>query len=225
MPTVTLRRRTLVLALAVTAITGMGARGLVATPQTRPGTTVVTAARPPGPRSTTSGLPTGFARNEPGAIAAATSYVRQGQHLFDLPTADRTAALQAIASLDGANGYVTQVTAELAELDGIEARGQGHLTWDVSVLATRVDAYNAQRARVSIWRVGVLSVTGLIAPLAEWTTVDDELVWERGDWKVWAETQTPGPTPAGQPDARPSTPTQLHTALAGYTRYPGLDPL
>ncbi len=225
MATVTLRTRTLVLALAATAITGMGARGLIASPQTPPRTTVASAAKTSGPRSTTSGMPTGFARNEPGAIAAATSYVRQGQHLLDLPTADRTPALQVIASLDGANGYVAQVTAELAELDGIEARGQGHLTWDVSVLATRVDAYNAQRARISIWRVGVLSVTGLVAPLAEWTTVDDELVWERGDWKVWAETQTPGPTPAGQPDARPSTPTQLHSALAGYTRYPGLDPL
>ncbi|HEY5164566.1 MAG TPA: hypothetical protein VIJ44_01315 [Acidimicrobiia bacterium] len=225
MATVTLGTRTLVLALAATAITGMGARGLIASPQTPPRTTAATAAKTPGPRSTTSGMPTGFARNEPGAIAAATSYVRQGQHLLDLPTADRTPALQVIASLDGANGYVAQVTAELAELDGIEARGQGHLTWDVSVLATRVDAYNAQRARISIWRVGVLSVTGLVAPLAEWTTVDDELVWERGDWKVWAETQTPGPTPAGQPDARPSTPTQLHSALAGYTRYPGLDPL
>jgi hypothetical protein len=222
--TVTLRTRTLVLALAGTAITGIGARGLVS-PPTPPRTTVATAATTPGPRSTTAGMPTGFAHNKPGAIAAATSYVRQGQHLFDLPTADRIPAVHAIASLDGANGYVAHVSAELAELDGIAARGQGHLTWDVSVLATRVGAYNAQRARISIWRVGVLSVTGLVAPLAEWTTVDDELVWERGDWKVWAETQTPGPTPAGHPDARPSTPTELQAALAGYTRYPGLDPL
>jgi hypothetical protein len=223
--TVTLRTRTWVLALAATAITGMGARGLIASPPTPPRATVASAARAPGPRSTTAGMPTGFARDEPGAVAAATSYVRQGQHLFDLPSTDRIPALQAIASHDGANGYVAQASAALAELDGIEARGQGPLTWYVSVLATRVDAYNAQRARISIWRVGVLSVTGLVAPLAEWTTVDDELVWERGDWKVWAETQTPGPTPAGHPDARASTPAQLKAALAGYTRYPGLDPL
>lgn len=93
------------------------------------------------------------------------------------------------------------------------------------MLATRIDAYSPERARVSIWRVGVVSVSGLTSPIAEWTTVDDELVWERGDWKLWAETQTPGPTPATHPDERPATPNQLHALLAGFTRYPGPDPL
>lgn len=222
---VTLRTRTLALTLAATAITGMGARGLIASPKTPTRPTLPAVAKTPGPRSTTAGIPTGFARTETGAIAAATTYVRQGQRLLDLPTPDRISALHVIASRAGADGYLAHVSAALAELDGIQARGQGHLTWDVSVLATRVDAFSAERARVSIWRVGVLSVTGLTAPLAEWTTVDDELVWEQGDWKLWAETQTPGPTPAGHPDARPSTPSQLQAALAGFTRYPGPDPL
>ncbi len=104
------------------------------------------------------------------------------------------------------------------------ARGHGHVTWDVSVLATRLDAYTAPRSRVSIWRVGVLSVAGLTSPLAEWTTVTYELVWEQGDWKVWSETQTPGPTPMGHPEARLSNPDQMEAALAGFTRYPGPDP-
>ena len=220
MAAVTLQARTLALTLVATAVTGMGARGLVASPVSSP-PPVRGAAGAPGPRSTTAGMPTGFARSQPGAVAAATTYLRQGQHLFDLPPTDRVPALQTITSRDGAAGYLAQVSAQLTELDGIEAHGQGHLTWDVSVLATRVDAYSAERARVSIWRVGVLSVTGLTAPIAEWTTVDDELVWERGDWKVWAETQTPGPTPTGHPDARPSTPGQLQAALTGFTRYPG----
>ena len=224
MPAVTLQARTLALTLVATAVTGMGARGLVASP-TPVAPPIRSAASAPGPRSTTAGMPTGFARNQPGAVAAATTYVRQGQRLLDLPATDRLSALQAITSRDGAAGYFAQVSAQLAELDGIDARGQGHLTWDVSVLATRVDAYSAERARISIWRVGVLSLTGLVAPIAEWTTVDDELVWERGDWKIWAETQTPGPTPAGHPDARPSTPGQLQAALAGFTRFPGPDPL
>jgi hypothetical protein len=93
------------------------------------------------------------------------------------------------------------------------------------VLAWRLDAYTPDRSRVSVWRVGVLSVAGLTAPLAEWTTVVYELVWERGDWRIWSETQTPGPTPRGHPSESPSTPDQLRTALAGFTRYPGPDPL
>jgi len=62
------------------------------------------------------------------------------------------------------------------------------------------------------------------APLAEWTTDAYELVWERGDWRIWSETQTPGPTPLAHPSETPSTPEQLRTALAGFTRYPGSDP-
>ena len=221
---ITLRPRTLAIALAVTAITGMGARGLI-TSSPGPPRPALTSANGPGPRTLTAGIPTGFAHTEPGVLAAATTYIRQGQRLFDLPTIDRPAALHAITSRSGADGYLADASAQLTELDGIAARGQGHLTWDGSVLATRVDAYSPQRARVSIWRVGVLSVIGLTAPIAEWTTVDDELVWERGDWKLWAETQNPGPTPAGHPDERPATPTQLQTLLAGFTRYPGPDPL
>ncbi|HSO94812.1 MAG TPA: hypothetical protein VLV81_02095 [Acidimicrobiia bacterium] len=221
---ITIQPRTLVIALAVTTITGMGARGLIASPPGAP-RAARTVWSGPGPGTVTAGVPTGFAHSEPGVVAAATTYVRQGQRLFDLPTIDRPAALQAIASRSGADAYVADVSAQLAELDGIAAHGAGHLTWDVSVLATRVDAYSAQRARVSIWRVGVLSVTGLTSPIAEWTTVEDELVWERADWKIWAETQIPGPTPAGHPDERAATPNQLHALLAGFTRYPGPDPL
>lgn len=221
---VTLRPRTLALTLGVSTLVGVGARGLITAPPpaTRTAPTVVMT---PGPRTETAGVMTGFARSPAGAVAAASTYVRQGQRIFDLPAVDRTAALQTIASHAATNGYVAQESAQLAELDGIAERGQGHLIWDVSVLATRADAYTAARARVSIWRVGVLSVAGLTAPLAEWTTVAYELVWERGDWKVWSETQTSGPTPIGHPDAHPSTPDELATALAGFVRYPGPDPL
>jgi hypothetical protein len=223
-PAITLRVRTFALVLTATAIAGLGARGLITSARSTTRATTPSTHLGDGPRSTAAGMPTGFTRSPTGVVAAATAYLRQGQHLIDLPPAERMSALDVIASRAGTNSYLGQVSAELSELDGIAARGQGHLTWDVSVLATRVDAYSPQRARISIWRVGVLSVTGLVAPLAEWTTVDDELVWERRDWKLWAETQTPGPTPAPHPDARPSTPTELQAELAGFTRFPGSDP-
>lgn len=95
----------------------------------------------------------------------------------------------------------------------------------MSVLATRIDAYTSSRSRVSVWRVGILSIDGLTAPLAEWTTVAYDLVWDRADWRIWSETQSSGPTPMTHPDEKPSTPDSLRTALAGFTRYPGTDPL
>jgi len=218
----TVRLRTVLVACLVAALLGAGARGALATAPPAP----VRAAGlgTVGPRAQVDGLPAGFARSRGGAVAAATTYVRDAQRLFDLPDVDRTAALRSIASRAATDAYVAQSRAELAELDGIAARGQGPLTWDVAVLATRTDAYTDQRAQVSVWRVGILSISGLTAPLAEWTTVAYELVWERDDWRIWSETQTAGPTPIGHPDDPPSTPEQLQTDLAGFTRYPGPDP-
>ena len=151
--------------------------------------------------------------------------MRAGQRIYDLPVDERAGALRALAAPSAADGYVAQQTRQLAELDGIAQRGQGPLTWDVAVLATRVDALTRHRARVEVWRLGVLSIAGLTAPLAEYTTVIYELVWEHGGWRIWSETQTPGPSPMPHPEATPSTPTQWQAALTGFRRYPGREPI
>ena len=225
MTPVALRPRTLVLTVLAAALLGAAARGLMTGP-TAPAHLPTAVASGPGPRfADANALPAGFAHSPAGALAAATTYVRQGQRLFDLAPDQRSAALQNLAARGAAGAFVADQTAQLAELDGVAARGQGHLTWDVIVLATRIDAYTPPRARVSLWRVGVLSIDGLTAPLAEWTTVVYDLVWERADWRIWSETQSPGPTPMPHPDEKPSTPDSLRTSLAGFARYPGTDPL
>jgi hypothetical protein len=218
---VRVRARTAAATVLTAALVGAGARGLV-TPAPAAPRVLTTPSTGPGPR-VDGPIPSGFARTRAGAVAAATSDIRQGQRLFAMPATARTAALRAMASPGAADAYVAEQSQQLAELDGIAARGTGPLTWDVAVLATRLDAYTPSRALVTIWRVGVLSITGLTAPLAEWTTDAYELVWEAGDWRIWSETQSPGPTPLGHPSEQPSTPEQLHLALAGFTRYPGPD--
>lgn len=222
MRTVAIRPRALAAAVLGAALVGAGARGLVhgADPPRR----VLPAASSAAPTTERVGA-AGFPRTRAGAVTAATSDVRQGQRLFNLPSSERVTVLRAMASDAAAQAYVAEQTQQLSNLDGVAARGRGPLTWDVAVLAWRVDAFTPARARVSVWRVGVLSVAGLTAPLAEWTTVVYELVWERSDWRIWSETQSPGPTPLGHPSEPPSTPEQLRTALAGFTRYPGPDPL
>ncbi len=222
MAPLTLRPRTVAAACLAAALLGAGARGAVTNPRPTPARIIRTSS--PGPGTEVNGLPAGFARSPTGALDAATSYVRDGQRLVGLPPAGRTVALRGIASSAAAPAYVAQAQAELEELDGIAARGDGPLTWDVAVLATRTDAYTPQRAQIAIWRVGILSIEGLTAPIAEWTTVIYDLVWERADWRIWSETQTAGPTPVDHPDEPPSTPDQLRNALAGFTRYPGPDP-
>ena len=224
MRTGAVRPRTMAALLIGAALLGAGARGLV-TGANPPPVRAAATASVAGPRTDEHGIDAGFAHTRTGAVAAATSDVRQGQRLFDLPTPLRAAALRGMAARSAADAYVADETQRLSELDGVAAHGRGRLTWDVTVLAWRLDAYTADRARVSVWRVGVLSVDGLTNPLSEWTTVVYELVWERADWRIWSETQTAGPTPTVHPADSPSAPEQLSTDLAGFTRYPGPDPV
>ncbi len=225
MEPVAVRPRTLVVSIVAAGLLGAASRGLTSGPSVR-AHLAAPAVSGPGPRfADANALPSGFAHSPAGALAAATTYVRQGQRLFDMDPDQRSAALQGVAARGATGAVVADETAHLVELDRVAARGQGRLIWDVSVLATRIDAYATPRARVSVWRLGVLSIDGLTAPIAEWTTVVYDLVWERADWQIWAETQNPGPTPMPHPDEKASTPDTLRTALAGFVRYPGADPL
>jgi len=214
---ITLRLRILVLGALVAGLIGAGLRGLVLSPP--PPSTADAIAPGALPRHRES------AHDAAGAVDAATTFVRQGQRIYDLAPDQRGPALRALAARSAADGYVAEQTRQLAELDGIAARGQGPLTWDVTPLATRVDAVTGSRARVEVWRLGVLSIQGLTAPLAEYTTVTYELVWQDDEWRIWSETQTPGPSPMPHPEATPSTPAEWRAALTGFARYPGREPI
>lgn len=206
----------------VVGLIGAGARSLLA-----PGAPESMSASPSTSTDAriTPGASRESGRDATGAVRAAARSVRAGQRVFDLAPDARDAALRELAARAAADGYVAQQARQLAELDGIAERGQGPLTWHVGILATRVDAITRHRARIEIWRLGTLSIEGLTAPIAEFATVSYELVWERGAWRIWSETQTPGPSPMPHPEATPSSPTEWRTRLEGFVRYPGREPL
>ena len=206
---VKLRVRTLILALSAALVVGLGISGLWRDPN---------PSRPKSPLS--ESVAHGRARTARGAVRAAILHVGLGQRIYDLPAGERRDALRRLAADGAADGYATEQLRHFAELDDIATRGRGPLTWQVGPLATRVDAFTKTRARVSIWRVGILSIEGLTAPLAEWTTVTYELVWQRHHWAIWSETQVPGPTPMGHPEETPSSPEQWRGALDGFDRFP-----
>jgi hypothetical protein len=106
---------------------------------------------------------------------------------------------------------------QLKRLRAVLAPGNGPVQYQQAVLATRVEAVTADRARVLVWNVGVLSRAGVAAPQAGWTMSVLELVWERDDWKIWSETIAPGPAPALNAGATPATSEQLAAALDGFT--------
>jgi hypothetical protein len=217
--------RKLLIVLCVGAfLAGLVVRGFTASSSAR--TVGHAAANPiggnerslaPGPAKYRDGIPSGFAQTKDGARAAAVAYVLTGQTLMNLAP---TLVDDAVRSMSAAGSADTQVSTAEDQLDRVRqvlAAGTGPTNYQQAVLATRVDAFTPDRARVSVWHVGVLSRAGVAAPQAGWNTSVFDLVWEQSDWKVWGETITPGPAPALNASATPATSDQLNAALNGYT--------
>jgi len=68
-----------------------------------------------------------------------------------------------------------------------------------------------------VWNVGVLARAGVAPPQAAWATSTLELVWERDDWHLDAETVVPGPAPILNDSTAPAAAATFTTALDGFT--------
>lgn len=174
------------------------------------------AASAAGPSRVAAGVPAGFARTRDGAVAAASSYVRTGAAIMAMSDVEARAAVEQMAATGAGDTQADDVLQKLralrATLDGAAA------TYRQAVVATRVDAYDGDRARVAVWHVGVLAAGERFPPQAGWATSTFELVWERGDWKVWAETIAAGPAPIIDDSAPPATADLYDDRLAGFTQ-------
>lgn len=167
-----------------------------------------------GPTHDVAGIPAGFARTRAGAVAAASAFVRTGAAVMDMSDAHVGAAVAQMAAKGSADAQEAELLSGLRRLrqilDGADA------SYRQATVAVRVDAYTDTRARVSVWHVGVLAAGERIPPQAGWATSTFDLVWERGDWKVWAETVTPGPAPIPDDSAPPATNDDYRERLAGF---------
>lgn len=167
-----------------------------------------------GPTRVVSGVPAGFARTRVGAVAAASAFVRTGAAVMGMSDAQVGAAVAQMAASGSAAAQEADLLGGLRRLRGILDGADA--SYRQAVLAVRVDAYTEQRARVSVWHVGVLAAGEHIPPQAGWATSTFELIWERGDWKVWSETVTPGPAPIPDDSAPPAAVDDYRERLAGF---------
>ena len=224
-PRSTRRQLGRVAALIVLAfIAGLAVRGFIsARPSTRSTNSTATTATPaashatPGPQTSADGIPSGFARTDDGARTAAIRYVLAGQRLLEMEPTRVADAVRSMAAAGSADAQVTEAGQQLGALRTTLASGTGATHYLQAALASRVDAFTTERARVSVWSVGVLSRTGIARPQAGWSISTFELVWERGDWRIWSEMITPGPAPALNASATAASAEQLDQALTGFT--------
>ena len=201
-------------AAALVFLAGMAARGALGD---RSESESQADAAPASATETNDSTPAGFARSRDGAREAAIAYTATlSQRLLYLEPAEAEAAVRAI----GANASVDTITRDvLAALETVReplAAGTGATWWVVEPLAAKVEAHTTDRARVSVWMVRVLSRPGVVVPQSSWVTETVELVWERGDWRLWSDETSPGPTPVLEGSDVPASAAELDTELTGF---------
>ena len=215
--------------LVAAFVLGMAARGLIdpskgtvtgRSPIGRPPTSATAeGARLAGPTAVEAGVPVGYARTREGAVAAAVGYVQTGQAFLDMDSNGVQRAVRTMAASGAAEAQVSDTSTKLAATREALAGSNAPIEYHQAILAVRVDAFTPERTRVAVWNVGVLSRTGAAPPQAGWAVSTFDLVWDRGDWKVWAESIVPGPAPITNNAVAPATSPELQSRLAGFTDY------
>lgn len=210
-------------AAAIFFLGGMAARGALGdradghAQAASPATASAACAIGPGPTGDVDGAPAGFARTRAGVRAAAIAYTATlSQRLLYLEPAAAEAAVRAVAADASADSLSTDALDSLQAARQPLAEGTGATWWIVEPLAVKVEAFSNDRARVSVWLVRVLSRQGVVVPQTSWVTEAVELVWEDGDWRLWSDTSTPGPTPVLDGSDLPSSAAELDAELSGF---------
>lgn len=183
------------------------------------------ASAPPAPAAqdgrtrVADGVTSGFSRTPEGAVAAAAAYVTTGQTLLDLDPLAAERAVRRMAASAYEDRFAAETMRQLKDAREALAAGSGPIVYRQAAVAHRLESFEAGRARVAIWNVGVLTRNEVAPPQAAWATSTFELVWERDDWRIWAETIVPGPAPILNDSTAPATSAQFAAALEGFVDF------
>jgi len=170
----------------------------------------------PGPFGETDGLPTGYARTEEGAVAAATNFNLVSAKGDSIDAEALVAAMQTLATPEwrqeagrqARNGYDF-----IAETYGADA--------DVSASAVRyeVQDFSPDRATVRLWTVSLAS--GPKKPTVDevWAIVTVDLNWVDHDWRVAGIESSVGPAPVDLPTDEPEQ--SATTIMEEFVEYEG----
>lgn len=159
--------------------------------------------RAPGPES---------AHTLAGARTAGLHYLALSESVLAMSDAAAADAQREAASSGSADRLVGELTAKLAALHKAYPAG---VAYRVGPIATRVAGVGTDAARAEIYYVGIVSPAG-VAPYEEWRLARYDLVWERGAWRVAAESSGPGPRPAAPVQPEPASAAMMTAALDGF---------
>jgi hypothetical protein len=177
-------------------------------------------------QSKPGGIASGFAHDQQGAQSAAANYAvalgstgmfkKDSRHalLNTLYTPDAVAKLQ--SPMDQA------YSADFLSKMGLDANGnppQGStFVSRVVPVGTTVQQYSDRRAKVAVWYMGLIGMSGQRStdPITStWKTWTFDLQWSNGDWKISSDSQTDGPAPVPGDD-KAATSDQIRKAIEEY---------
>ncbi|WP_330355011.1 hypothetical protein [Streptomyces chartreusis] len=187
-------------------------------------TTAASGTRPVDGKS--AGIPGGFARDEQGAQSAAANYAvtlgstgmfnKESRHSIVDTIYTATAATKLQGAMDQA--YTADFLSKLGlDADGNAPEGSTFVSRTVPV-GTTVDQYSQSRAKVSVWYMGLIGMSGQGStdPVSStWKTWTFDLQWVNGDWKITADTQKDGPAPVPGDD-RAASSDEISKAIEEY---------
>ena len=161
--------------------------------------------RPPitaeaGPTGVVNGIPSGFARTEDGAIAAATNFnllsardeLLSEESLVRAMTTLAAPAWAEEAARQGENGYEYVSTTYGDDADVTAA-----------VMRHELVHYSPDEATVRLWVITAISGSSRPSVEAAWGIVTTQLEWIDDDWRVADITSSPGPAPVELPSGQP----------------------
>lgn len=175
----------------------------------------------PGPRDVVDGVPVGYARTEPGAVAAATGYLAAIGDKRAFNRQWRENAYRVISAPHAHDALVTSVEPSYERIAtdlglGDAAAYDGSIQAVTVPLGYRVKSYDEDHATIVVWAAGWLSrARGQQLPLrAQANTI--ELGWIDDDWKLTGVSASQPLDPPGvtvPPDA------QIVAEMAQFNRY------
>lgn len=171
------------------------------------------------PRDRPAGVIEGGHRpSEAGARAAALAYASASQDWLYLSDEEIERSVLAIAAPAVGPELSRETVTEVGVAREALSKSPGRVWWVVRPLASRVERFDHQTARVVVWTVTVLSASDVALPQADWMRVAVDLAWVDGSWRVQAIADVPGPTPMTGTTDRPWQPEPFDTALDGFER-------
>ncbi|MFG3000857.1 hypothetical protein [Streptomyces sp. NPDC048340] len=153
-----------------------------------------------------AGIPKGFPQDQQGAQSAATNYAvvlgsdgmfrKSNRHTIvdSVYTPDASARLKGPQDAAYSAAFLTKLGLDES---GNPPQGNTFVTRTVPI-GTRVESYSPTNARIAVWYMGLIGMSGVKStdPVrTTWKTWTFDLAWSGGDWKVTADNQQDGPAP------------------------------